>query len=114
MALLNIDQNDLSLTVKVGVLEEYRPSKDIEDLNKEVEAFRQRVISNKNRIIGKDVDSAEALKILKSNKSKEDKWKNYIGGTYKRQLKKLQQKVRDINKKICPNFEEQILSKKDN
>lgn len=112
MALLNIDRNKIALTVKVGVLEEYKPDQDIAQLHEEVEQLRDKFKKSMKRIIGETENLAEAQKILQTDADKLNKWTKYIEKTYSKQLEKLQQKVVQKNKEICPNFEEQILKQR--
>jgi len=110
MALLNIDRNSLTLQVKVGVLETYKPDEDIEHIHKEVEKLRDKFQKNMKRIIGKG-NPAELQQVLNTDEKKLNRWTTYIENTFSKQLKEIQLRIVDKNKKICGNFEEAVLSK---
>ena len=40
MALITLDKNSLTLEIKVGILENYKPSKEIKTLYKQVETLK--------------------------------------------------------------------------
>ena len=106
MALLFIDKNKISLNIKVGVLEEYKPDDSIVEMYKEIEDLRKKFLSNMSKIIGNTDNQSEALKILKSDSKKLNKWKKYLNNTYLKQLSKIQEKVNTKNSQICPNYTE--------
>lgn len=112
MALLYIDPNNITLNIKVGVLEDYAPDDEIKQLNKDVEDLKQKFKKNLKRIIGDHDNQQEALKVLETDEEKRKKWSGYVNKTYFKQFNKIQDRVTEKNKKICPNFEEEILGKK--
>lgn len=106
MAYLSIDPIKIKLKVQIGVLEEYCPDDEIEQLFEDVEKLRDRLKKNRNRIIGKVKDNQDAMKKLGRSKKKNEQWSKYVKNTYAKQLSGIQQRIETKNKEICPNFEE--------
>tara|TARA_R100000951_G_scaffold19275_1_gene16088 strand:- start:4595 stop:4933 length:339 start_codon:yes stop_codon:yes gene_type:complete len=106
MAYLSIDKNRIELTVKVGILENYKPDKEIKELFEEVESLKKKLRSAKSRIIGKSKDNNHALQILQKDKAKTEKWQKYLNNTYAKQLQEVQKKIDNKNLKICPNYKD--------
>lgn len=106
MAFLSIDKNRLELTVKVGILEKYKPDSEIVEIFEEVESLRKRLMKNRKRIVGNIKDNREALDVLQKDEEKAEKWGKYINKTYAKQLSVIQKKIDNKNEKICANFSE--------
>jgi hypothetical protein len=105
MALIRLDKNTLHLDVLVGIEESYEPNKAIKDLNKKVNEFKESTFKFLEDNFGtKNVE--EINSILDKKEEKKEIWIKYLQEEYAPKYNEFSAKLEEINKKICPNYEE--------
>jgi hypothetical protein len=107
MALLRLNSTNLNLDVLVGVSESYKPSREIKNLVKKVDALKE---ETKNFLKDNfDADTiAEAAKEISNDKNKQNQWKSFLKDVYAEKFTVIVDKIEVINKKLCGNYDEFI------
>jgi len=105
MALLILDTNTLELKVMVGVLEEYKPDREIKAINKKIVSLREETLSTLKELTGED-KMVEALEFLKTEKSKNEEFTAFVAGAFNNCLVEINLRIEKKNEKICPNYKE--------
>ena len=108
MALLTINSKNLELTLKVGILEEYKPTPEIINLHGMVKELDHKTNIKIKEIVGELKDQQKAVDILAKDENKRDQWKNFLVSEYNVDLAMIIDKIRDINKSLCPDYEKFI------
>lgn len=108
MALLTINSKTLELTLQVGVLEEYKPTKGIKEVFELTKQLKDETNSRIKQIIGGTKDQQEAVNKLKENQDKTKEWEKFLHDKYNVDLLVIIEKIREINRDICPDYEDFI------
>ena len=108
MALLILNAKTLTLDVKVGVLEEYKPDKEIKAISRDVDELRKLISDKIVEIIGEKKTPSEVAAILGADKDKAEQWQLFLKGDFGKNLAKINERIKSKNIKICPKFEEFI------
>lgn len=107
MALLQFDSKRCEVTVRVGVLEEYKPDKEIKRIHKKAKALRTEA-EEKLSELTETKDGKEALKVLKENEETARQWREYLEGPFNSELREIIGSIKKKNEKICPGFKEEL------
>ena len=103
MALLILDANKLLLEVRVGILEDYTPDKEIIAINSRLGELKLKTESKLKEITGVE-DFAEGMEQLKNDKDKNDTMLKYIVEEFKGKLESIVTRIDKKNNKICPGY----------
>ena len=105
MALIRLDKNTLHLDVLVGVEEAYKPTKDIKKLNKDISEFKETTFKFIEDNFGtRSVETVNG--ILEKDEEKKNIWVKYLTEEYAPKSSNFNERLEEINKKICPNYAE--------
>lgn len=110
MAYLSFDVNNLELTVKVGVCETYKPSKELKKLNKKCELLKAEVKDYLDKTFG-TTDYSKITKILNENKEQDQKLNDFVTERVSPVIHEIYQEIVLINERICPNYEDIVKNK---
>jgi hypothetical protein len=105
MALIVLNESKLHIHVNVGVLEEYKPSIEIEDLYNSVRDLKAVANYKLDEICGEHLEMGKANELLAKEEDKKKQWDYYILNEYIPKVKKIIEEVDKINKEICPGYE---------
>lgn len=106
-----LDLKTIDLEMKVGVLENYRPNKEIKALFKDVQDLKQEFSNKLLSIVGDVKTSQEAGQVLNEDAKKRDEWTLYLKDDFESKFRLIKERVYKVNQRICPNFDE-VMSKK--
>ena len=106
MALLVLNPKSLDLEMKVGVLENYKPSKEIKKAVKLSEQLKAEVQSKLTELVGEERESVKVMNLLEASPEKKEDWQKFLQGEFAEKMQKLQKDIGEINRKICPNIDE--------
>jgi hypothetical protein len=105
LALLVLNPKTLDLELKVGILESYKPSKEIKALYKLHEKIKSEFQSKLSELTDGATDTKVIMQIL-DNPEKKQLWVAYLEQEFNLKIAELKNELVRINQKICPNFEE--------
>lgn len=105
MALITLNHKNLNLEVRVGILETYKPNKDVKKIYKDIEKLKNNV-SEKLKEITKSNDLNGANLTLSQNKDMMFEFKQYIDTEYNKQVLELLKFIDSVNEQICPGYKE--------
>ena len=105
MALLTLDQTNLHIEVRVGILEKYKPSKEIKKVFKDIESLKEEVKNTIKSVTGTD-DYKQVDGILASDTNKNEKLKEYFTKEYNPKIQQILGEIEKINEEICPGYVE--------
>ena len=104
MALLRLNTQTMNLELQVGVLEEYKPDREIKNIHKKLEAIKEDAHKKLVQLTSDDLTMEQMKEQLAKDKETEDEWKKYLGSEFSEELKKLVRRINKKNEKICPDF----------
>lgn len=105
MALIRFNPNNFSLDVLVGIKEEYKPHENIDSILEKIEQAKD--TSNEYLMANfKSIDIKEILEITNKEEEKKIQLDEFIQGSLMPRVNEILALVDDINKEICPNYEE--------
>lgn len=107
MSFLVLNQQNLELTVRVGLLETYKPTRDIKKAYKNLEKAKEQFKKKAMEITGKDTQH-EINEVLETNEDKMNKFQEYLRNDFNELVLKIMGDIKEINKKICPGYAEQL------
>lgn len=110
MALLKFNKNNHELKVEVGVLEEYKPDREVKRIYNKLTKLKEKA-ENKLFTLTKTDNVKEAREKLNSKKI-EDKWKKYLEKEYYPELKDISLAIHSKNKKLCEGYKETTIPNK--
>ena len=113
MSFLVLNQQNLELGVRVGVLESYKPNRAIKKIHKEVEGLRSLLKDKASEITGKDAHD-EINAVLGTDQEKMRIFQEYLRGEFNENVSKIMEQVKEINKVICPEYAEALEKQKAN
>lgn len=105
MALLTIDSKTLELKLMVGVLEEYKPNKEIKDIYKLSEKLKVKTTDKIKQLFGDINDQKEIIATLNKQEEKKKEWTKFLEKEYNVDLTLILDKIRAVNRLICPDYE---------
>lgn len=105
MALLVLNPATLDIEVKVGILEEYKPNQEIEQLFQKIEQLKKELTDKMKEISGA-TDFLRVNTALSSDPEKHESMKRFMKIEYHNKLKQLQIEVQTINSQICPGYQQ--------
>lgn len=106
MALLRLDAKNLTLNLQVGVLEEYKPDRELKNIHKKLETIKADAEKELARLTGEDLSMEQMKERLAEDKQLEEKWKAYLATEFTTELQKLVKRINKKNEKICPGYKE--------
>lgn len=107
MALLKLDIKQMEMKVEVGVLEEYKPDKEVRRLYKEFQKLKEESESKVKEFTKKE-NAEEAGEVLKSNEKVQIQWMTYLKDEFNPKLTDLLKSIRSKNEKICPGYKQVV------
>lgn len=114
MALFSLNEQNLDLGVKVGILEHYKPTKDVKRVYKELEKLKEHFKKKVTKITGKE-NTDEINSVLESSEEKRNELQEFLRGDFNARLLMVLQEVEKLNEQLCPGYIEykQKLKKKE-
>lgn len=105
MAVLVFNEKQLHVQVIAGVLENYKPNKDIKKVYKRIEKLKNET-EGFIRTNWQEKSQVEIINIFKQDKEEKKKWDDFMQIKYIPELNDIKTQVELINGKLCPNFNE--------
>lgn len=105
MALIQLDPNSLSVEVRVGIEETYKPNKKIKDFYAGVKQLKDETFAFLKENFG-TLDVKEINSIIEKDAKKKAIWEDYLKETYAPEYLKLRESLEKINEKLCPNYKD--------
>ena len=111
MALIEFDSARLLIFVRLGIIESYKPDKDMKKIYADTETLRKKTEEKMIKLFG-EVDSGKAMEKIKKDPNLEAQWKKYLEEEYNKDVSAIINSIREKNKEICPGYKELLDSKK--
>jgi hypothetical protein len=108
MALLRINPKTTELEVLVGVLEQYKPDKEIRAINKALTELKSKVEVKAKQLFGEGLTPQEMVKKSLEDKELGEQFSTYLDSEYRPELELLLTRISNKNKKMCPGYSEHI------
>jgi pyruvate/oxaloacetate carboxyltransferase len=112
MALISLDSANLNIHVVCGIEESYKPTAAIKKINKQVEELKEKTYKYLEDKF-KTRDTKVIAQMVAASDDFRSKWEQFLQNEYNPELEKIIEKIRKVNAKICPNYEETIGKKKE-
>ena len=110
MALLRLDLQRYELEVKVGVLEEYQPDREIKAIFNKLNKLKEQAEKKIATLVKADKDTPlnELQQKLSEDEKANEKFKQFVEAKFVPEMKKLINRINKKNEKICPGFKDKV------
>jgi hypothetical protein len=104
MALLKFDPRSFTVSVQVGILETYKPDKEIKAIVKKLDRVKSLAEKKLNSLVKGEMTPQERMSKLQEDSKAEAKWKTYVNDKFMPEIKDLIDRINLKNEQICPGF----------
>lgn len=112
MALLRFDPKTYTLSIQVGVLEKYKPDKEIKAIHKKLDRLKVQAEKKLSQLVKGDMTLSERMTELAKNPKAEAKWGAYVNDKFVPEVATLIERIKLKNMKMCEGFKEQVEAQK--
>lgn len=103
MAVLRFDVRTMNIDVIVGVLETYKPSKEIKALQKSLDSFKKDYSKFLKKHF-KTEDTKELIEILDKSDEKRDEFRGFMQEVVSPKIMEISKEIERLNKQLCANY----------